>query len=384
MKPDLLIPFNVPYLSDQSYLELMRVIESKHFSGDGDSSTKCNSILSELTGGGKSLLTTSCTAALEMSSLLIDLSPGDEVILPSFTFTSAALAVVNYGATPVFVDIDPTTKNIDVNQVSEAITPKTKAISVVNYAGVACDYESLKAICEKNDLFLIEDNAHGLGARYRGIQLGSFGDFATQSFHETKNVQCGEGGAIVLNNFKYYDKSEILREKGTDRSKFTQGQVNKYQWVDKGSSYLMSEFLAGILLGQLNEFEAIQTRRRNIWEYYSVELKEWAFKSGIKLMQVPMESEQSYHMFYCEAQSLEQRTMLLSKLREKGILAVFHYQSLHSSKAGERFGKTLNKLVHSDNASNLLFRLPLYYDLNDSNVEKIVSELKGIELGTTH
>ena len=384
MKPDLLIPFNVPYLSDQSYLELMRVIESKHFSGDGDSSIKCNSILSELTGGGKSLLTTSCTAALEMSSLLIDLSPGDEVILPSFTFTSAALAVVNYGATPVFVDIDPTTKNIDVNQVSEAITPKTKAISVVNYAGVACDYESLKEICEKNDLFLIEDNAHGLGARYRGIQLGSFGDFATQSFHETKNVQCGEGGAIVLNNFKYSDKSEILREKGTDRSKFTRGQVNKYQWIDKGSSYLMSEFLAGILLGQLNEFEAIQTRRRNIWEYYSVELKEWAFKSGIKLMQVPMESEQSYHMFYCEAQSLEQRTMLLNKLREKGILAVFHYQSLHSSKAGERFGKTQNKLVHSDNASNLLFRLPLYYDLNDTNVEKIVSELKGIELGTTH
>jgi dTDP-4-amino-4,6-dideoxygalactose transaminase len=316
-----------------------------------------------------------------MTSLLVDLQPGDEVILPSFTFTSAALAIVNYGATPVFVDIDPKYKNIDVNQVLDAVTPRTKAISVVNYAGVGCDFNSLREICIQNDLYLIEDNAHGLGAKLDGVPLGSFGDFATQSFHETKNLQCGEGGALIVNDPKFFERAEIIREKGTDRSKFTRGEVNKYQWVDKGSSYLLSEVLAGILLGQLQEFELIQKRRRQIWEYYASELTGWTEKSNVTMMEVPPESEQSFHMFYCETQTPEQRTEILAKLLDEEILAVFHYQSLHSSAAGKRFGRSSMELINSDKASNTLFRLPLYYGLQDSALEKIVETIKSLKLG---
>jgi dTDP-4-amino-4,6-dideoxygalactose transaminase len=381
MKNEKMIPFNIPYFSEKSNLELQRVIESRHYRGDGKSSTNCNELISSLTGGGKSLLTPSCTAALEMTSLLVDLQPGDEVILPSFTFTSAALAIVNYGATPVFVDIDPKYKNIDVNQVLDAVTPRTKAISVVNYAGVGCDFNSLREICIQNDLYLIEDNAHGLGAKLDGVPLGSFGDFATQSFHETKNLQCGEGGALIVNDPKFFERAEIIREKGTDRSKFTRGEVNKYQWVDKGSSYLLSEVLAGILLGQLQEFELIQKRRRQIWEYYASELTGWTEKSNVTMMEVPPESEQSFHMFYCETQTPEQRTEILAKLLDEEILAVFHYQSLHSSAAGKRFGRSSMELINSDKASNTLFRLPLYYGLQDSALEKIVETIKSLKLG---
>ncbi len=249
-----MIPFNVPYVSEASKQYVLEALASRHQQGDGPFTAKASKIVSDLVGGGHVLLTPSCTHALEMASMLANLGPGDEVILPSYTFTSAATAVTKFGATPVFVDIEMETKGIDVNQVREAITPRTKAISWVNYAGVAPDVEGLQSLAKEFNLILIEDNAHGLGGTFKGKPLGSFGDFATQSFHATKNIQCGEGGALIINNRRFIERAEIIREKGTDRSKFIRGEVQRYQWVDQGSSYLLAESLAAILLGSLEKF----------------------------------------------------------------------------------------------------------------------------------
>ena len=263
----------MPYVPEESKKYVLEALESNHQQGDGPFTSKASKIVSNLVGGGHVLLTPSCTHALEMASMLANIGPGDEVILPAYTFTSAATAVTKFGATPVFVDIETETKGIDVSQVREAITPRTKAISWVNYAGVAPDIEGLQSLAKEFNLLLIEDNAHGLGGSYKGRPLGSFGDFATQSFHATKNIQCGEGGALVLNNSKYIDRAEIIREKGTDRSRFIRGEIQKYQWLDEGSSYLLAESLAAVLLGQLEEFSKIQEARESTIERYLIGTK---------------------------------------------------------------------------------------------------------------
>jgi dTDP-4-amino-4,6-dideoxygalactose transaminase len=359
-----LIPFNVPYVPEISKQYVLEALESNHQQGDGPFTIKASKIISDLVGGGCVLLTPSCTHALEMASMLLNLGPGDEVILPSYTFTSAATAVTKFGATPVFVDIDMETKCIDVHQVSEAITPKTRAISWVNYAGAAPDIDGLQRLAGEFGLFLIEDNAHGLGGSYKGKPLGSFGDFATQSFHATKNIQCGEGGALVVNNPKFINRAEIIREKGTDRSQFMRGEVQKYQWVDHGSSYLLAELLAAQLLGQLESFENIQLKRNQIFTTYYEQLSDWAAANGFELPFVNSQDLQSFHMFYLVADTREMRDSLIQKLSSFNIQASFHYQSLADSKFGSNYTKVHKFLGNSEKMSNQLLRLPLYHGLD--------------------
>ena len=295
-----MIPFNVPYVSEASKQYVLEALESNHQQGDGPFTAKASKIVSGLVGGGHVLLTPSCTHALEMASMLADIGPGDEVILPSYTFTSAATAVTKFGAKPVFVDIEMETKGIDVNQVRDAISPRTKAISWVNYAGVAPDIEGLQNLAKEFNLILIEDNAHGLGGSYKGKPLGSFGDFATQSFHATKNIQCGEGGALVINNPNFIERAEIIREKGTDRSKYIRGEIQRYQWVDQGSSYLIAETLAAILVGQLEEFSRIQDLRKAIWRTFYTCLTEKDFQCDSYISKLLLSAQEVSHIFYVE------------------------------------------------------------------------------------
>jgi dTDP-4-amino-4,6-dideoxygalactose transaminase len=367
-----LIPFNVPYVPESSKKHVLEALESNHQQGDGPFTAKALKMVSDLVGGGHVLLTPSCTHALEMASMLANIGPGDEVILPSYTFTSAATAITKFGATPVFVDIEMETKGIDVNQVREAITPKTKAISWVNYAGVAPDIEGLQSLAKEFDLLLIEDNAHGLGGSYKGKPLGSFGDFATQSFHATKNIQCGEGGALVINNSEYAARAEIIREKGTDRSKFLLGQVEKYQWVDKGSSYLLAESLAAVLVGQLECFESIQSARKLIWNKYESLLRDMTNlqKQSSKDIKVNVA-----HMFYLVLENSKIRTDSLRYFRENSVLATSHYQPLHSSIAGRKYGIFKNEFHNSISLSDRILRLPVFVGLTDDDIEKVIQIL---------
>jgi len=362
----------VPELSRKYVLE---VLESNHQQGDGPFTTKAAKMVSDLAGGGHVLLTPSCTHALEMASMLANLGPGDEVILPAYTFTSAATAVTKFGATPVFVDIEMETKVIDVIQARDAITPKTKAISWVNYAGVAPDVEGLQALAKEFDLLLIEDNAHGLGGTYAGKPLGSFGDFATQSFHATKNIQCGEGGALIINNKNYKERAEIIREKGTNRSKFIRNEVKKYQWVDHGSSYLLAEVLAALLLGQLENFEKIQSRREQIFTTYFEQLSNWSKAYDFQLSFVNSQNLNSFHMFYLVANTMQARNSLIQKLSNFDINAAFHYQSLASSTFGRKYARVQKPLAISDQMSNQLVRLPLYYDLDSDSQTTIIKHI---------
>lgn len=365
-----MIPFNKPYVPELSKQYALEVLESNHQQGDGPYTTKASKLLSDLVGGGHVLLTPSCTHALEMASMLADIGPGDEVILPSYTFTSAATAITQFGATPVFVDIDPVTKGIDANQVAEAVTSKTKAISWVNYAGVAPDIDALQSIATNRELLLIEDNAHGLGGSYKGKPLGSFGDFATQSFHATKNIQCGEGGALILNNKNFIERAEVIREKGTDRSKFMDGQVKKYQWVDKGSSYLLAEILAALLLGQLQDFETIQERREFIWA---------SFAEGIlptsRFQLNATDNRNVAHMFFMQMSTAEDRDDLQKYLLSNEIIATSHYQPLSNSIAGFKFGKYKGNLVNSQKTSETLIRLPLWFDMQENSIVKIIQSV---------
>jgi dTDP-4-amino-4,6-dideoxygalactose transaminase len=370
-----LIPFNVPYVPEISKQYVLEALESSHQQGDGPFTGLASKMVSDLVGGGHVLLTPSCTHALEMASMLANLGPGDEVILPSYTFTSAATAVTKFGATPVFVDIEMETKGIDVNQVREAVTPKTKAISWVNYAGVAPDIEGLKAVAKEFNLLLIEDNAHGLGGSFKGKPLGSFGDFATQSFHATKNIQCGEGGALVINNSKFIERAEIIREKGTNRSKFIRGEVQKYQWVDQGSSYLMADVLAAVLLGQLQSLELIQAKRIEIFETYWSSLHEFVDLDEPILQFVQHADSHTAHMFYFVAKSLSARDFIINKLNNNDIQATFHYQSLSNSLFGSPFSTFGKRLGVSQTMSEQLIRLPLYYTLSESDQEKVISTL---------
>ena len=371
-----LIPFNVPYVSEASKQYVLEALASSHQQGDGPFSAKASKMVSDLVGGGHVLLTPSCTHALEMASMLANLGPGDEVILPSYTFTSAATAVTKFGATPVFVDIEIDSKSIDVTQAREAITPNTKAISWVNYAGVAPDIEGLQRLAKEFNLILIEDNAHGLGGTYKGKPLGSFGDFATQSFHATKNIQCGEGGALVINNAKFIERAEIIREKGTNRSNFIRGEVQKYQWVDKGSSYLLADSLAAILLGSLEEFTKIQASRQLISKTYTETLCDWALASNFQLQSQNKSDINSAHMFYLVLESQAERDKFIDYLSKKGIQSTFHYQSLADSKQGKLLKNTGAVSTISQRMSNALLRLPLYPSLSLEKIDIIIDSIK--------
>lgn len=370
-----MIPLNIPYVPEISKKYISEVLDSRHQQGDGLFTKRAADLVSEIVGGGQVLLTPSCTHALEMASMLINLGPGDEVILPSYTFTSAAIAITKFGAKPVFVDVEPDTKGINVNQVREAITAKTKAISWVNYAGVAPDIYAMKELSVEFGIYLIEDNAHGLGGTHNGKPLGSFGDFATQSFHATKNIQCGEGGALVINNEEFLERAEIIREKGTNRSRFVRGEINKYEWVDHGSSYLLAESLSALLVGQLDEFTEIQLKRQKIFDFYKENLKDWSNKYNYELQFTSPGESHTSHMFYLIAESPLIRDMTIEKLKKADVQALFHYQALADSKMGARYATFGKTYTNSQKLTQQLFRLPLYFSLSSNDQERVVAAL---------
>ena len=362
------IPFNRPGLVGKEKEYIQDALDNWHISGNGFFTKKCNTLLEKDLGIIKSLLTTSCTHALEMSAILLDIKPGDEVIVPSFTFVSTVNAFVMRGAKPVFIDIRKDTLNVDESLLEKLITEKTKAIVVVHYAGVGCEMDSIKKIAKQYNIPVIEDNAHGLFGKYKDKYLGSFGTFATQSFHETKNFSCGEGGALLINDENYIERAEIIQEKGTNRSKFFRGQVNKYTWVDVGSSYIPSDILAAFLYAQLEQRDMIQYKRKKIWEQYYNNLEGWASSTDIRLPIIPDDCQQSYHMFYLLMPTLEKRTALIQHLKERDFVSVFHYLPLHLSMMGKKFGGREGDCPVTENVSDRLLRLPFYNDLNINNI----------------
>jgi dTDP-4-amino-4,6-dideoxygalactose transaminase len=369
------IPFNKPGLAGNELAYITDAIAQGQISGDGVFSRKCHALLEQTLGVPKVLLTTSCTHALDMAALLLDIQPGDQVIVPSFTFVSTVNAFVLRGAQPVFVDIHPDTLNLDETRLECLITPHTKAIVPVHYAGVGCEMDVILEIAERNGIAVVEDNAHGLFGRYKGKYLGTFGCMATQSFHETKNLTCGEGGALLINAPEYSQRAEIIREKGTNRSRFFRGQVDKYTWVDIGSSYLPSDLLAAFLYAQLEAREQIQERRRQIWQYYAVHLRDWAQNSGVQMPVVPITREQPYHMFYMLLPSLKQRQALIEHLKARGILSVFHYLPLHLSEMGRQFGGKEGDCPVTEDVSDRLLRLPFYNTLSETEQATIVDAI---------
>lgn len=371
-----MVPFNrlCPVGTEFGYVQ--QAIDQMHTAGDGPFSKKCQALLEQELGAAKILLTTSCTHALELAALLLDLQPGDEVLLPSFTFVSTANAFVLRGARPVFIDIRPDTLNLDESLLESAITPRTKAIAPVHYAGVGCEMDPIMEIAARRRLSVVEDNAHGLMGRYRGKPLGSFGGLAALSFHETKNFTCGEGGALIMNDSVYIDRAEIIREKGTDRSRFFRGQVDKYSWVDIGSSYLPSDLLAAFLYAQLEARSRIQSARRTIWERYHRELRPWADRNDAQLPDIPAHCDQSFHMFYLLLPTLDAREALSAHLRSRGIQSVFHYLPLHLSKMGRAFGGKPGDCRVTESVSDRLLRLPFYNDLDESAQMRVISAVQ--------
>ena len=370
------IPFNRPFATGEEINHIRAAIATPKFCGDGSFSARCQALLEQSLGIQKALLTTSCTHALEMGALLLDIGPGDEVIVPSFTFPSAANAFVLRDAKPIFVDIRADTLNIDESQIDQRITARTRAIFPVHYAGVGCEMDTIMAIARRHQIAVVEDNAHGLYGKYRDRYLGTFGELATLSFHETKNFSCGEGGALLINDAQFNERAEILREKGTDRSRFFRGEVDKYTWVDIGSSYLPSDLLAAFLRAQLEHRDEIQSRRRQIWEAYARELASWAEASGVRLPIVPPECEQSYHMFYVIMPSLESRQALISHLTGLGILAVFHYLPLHLSPMGLRFGGRQGDCPVTEDLSDRLLRFPFFTGMSSSEQSQVIDAVR--------
>lgn len=360
-----MIKFNQPYMTGRELWLISQAHANGHLSGDGKFTKQCHAWLEEHTRCRKALLTHSCTAALEMSALLLDLQPGDEVIMPSFTFVSTANAFVLRGAVPVFVDIRADTLNIDENLIEPAITPRTKAICVVHYAGVSCEMDSIMEIADRHGLTVIEDAAQGIFSTYKGRPLGSIGAFGTLSFHETKNVISGEGGALLINEPTLVERAEVIREKGTNRSKFFRGQVDKYTWVDVGSSYLPGEIIAAFLAAQLEEANEITRRRLSLWNRYH----EWAQsleQDGlVRRPIIPAHCEHNAHMYYLLLPDAERRTAFISRMKNSGVGTVFHYVPLHSSPAGRRFGRTCGELHMTDDMSNRIVRLPLWVGLDE-------------------
>jgi dTDP-4-amino-4,6-dideoxygalactose transaminase len=371
-----MIKFNVPPFIGDEITNIQKAIDSQKICGDGRFTKSCNIWMEEKFNANKVLLTTSCTHALEMAAILADIKPGDEVIMPSYTFVSTADAFVQRGATIVFVDIRPDTMNIDENLIEDAITDKTKAIVVVHYAGVSCEMDTITDIAKRHNLFVVEDAAQGVMSTYKGKALSTIGDFGCYSFHETKNYSMGEGGAILIKDDKYIEKAEITREKGTNRSQFFRGQIDKYTWVDYGSSYLPSELNAAYLYAQLKNADKINENRLNSWNLYYDLLKPLADEGFIELPHIPEGCEHNAHMFYIKAKDLEERTKLIKFMKDNEISLAFHYIPLHSAPAGLKFGRFHGEDVYTTKESDRLVRLPMYYGLSTEEIQYVVKYIK--------
>jgi dTDP-4-amino-4,6-dideoxygalactose transaminase len=376
MANEIHIPFNRPHMVGKELWYIAQAHQAGQLAGDGPFTKKCHAWLEKRTSAKKALLTHSCTAALEMTAMLAGVGPGDEVIMPSFTFVSTANAFVLRGATPVFVDIRPDTLNIDEGRIEDAITPRTKAIVVVHYAGVGCEMDAILEVADRHNLLVIEDAAQGLMARYKGRALGSFGQMATLSFHETKNIVSGEGGALLINDLEFGDRAEIVREKGTNRSQFFRGQVDKYTWVEVGSSYLPGEIIAAFLWAQLEEATPITTQRLLLWERYHEAFAELEATDRLRRPIVPPHCEHNAHMYYLLLPSLDARTKFIDSLRSSGVQGVFHYVPLHSAPAGKMYGRAFGSMKHTDSISDRLVRLPMWPDLGLQQQTVIAAVLK--------
>jgi len=372
---DIRIPFNRSSLQGRELEYILQTITIGQIAGDQAFSKKCQAMLEQTLGVKRALVSTSCTHALETTALLLDLQPGDEVIVPSFTFVSTANAFALRGARILFADVRPDTLNLDERQLESLITLRTKAIVPVHYAGVGCEMDAILAIARRHGIAVVEDNAHGLFGKYKGRWLGTFGGMATQSFHETKNITCGEGGALLINDEKFVERAEIIREKGTNRSRFFRGQVDKYSWVDVGSSYVMSDILAAFLYAQLEVWESIQARRRGIWQRYHAALADWCSAKGVRQPFVPEHCEQAWHMYYLLLPSLDVRRKLIAHLKARGILAVFHYLPLHLSEYGRRWGGKTGDCPVTEDVSERLLRLPFYNTLDEATQARVIAAI---------
>jgi dTDP-4-amino-4,6-dideoxygalactose transaminase len=369
------IPFNCSSLNGRELEYIFQTITIGQIAGDQTFSRKCHQMLESTLGVKKALVTTSCTHALEMSAILLGIEAGDEVIVPSFTFVSTPNAFVMRGAKPIFCDVRPDTLNLDESKLEALITPNTKAIVPVHYAGVACEMDAILAIAAKHGVPVVEDNAHGLFGKYKGRWLGTLGCMATQSFHETKNITCGEGGALLINDERFIERAEIIREKGTNRARFFRGQVDKYSWVDVGSSYVMSDVLAAFLYAQLEVWQVIQKRRQQIWGRYHTELADWSAANDIRQPVVTSDCEQAHHMYYLLLPSLERRTALIAHLKAQGILAVFHYLPLHLSEFAARWGGKAGDCPVTEDVSDRLLRLPFFNSITDDQQGFVIESL---------
>lgn len=371
------IGFNIPFLTGNEFRNIKIACDSIHLSGDGSFTKKCHDLLENNINGRKALLTHSCTGALEISALLLEIKRGDEIIMPSYTFVSTANAFVLRGGVPVFIDIRPDTLNIEEKQIEKAITPKTKAIVVVHYAGVSCEMDSILQIAKRHNLFVIEDAAQAILASYKGKPLGSMGDFGCMSFHETKNIHCGEGGALLINNAKYIESADIIREKGTNRSKFFRGEVDKYRWVDIGSSYLPGELTAAFLAAQLEHAEEITQKRLDVWNKYHKIFQDLEKTEKVRRPIIPKECEHNGHIYYLLINKKYNRDRVLHKMNELGVNAVFHYQPLHSSPAGKKYGKHSSHLTVTDDISERIIRLPMWigFDQHERVSEALIKSL---------
>ena len=374
------IPFNKPALIGDEFAYMEQAQRNGHMSGDGPFTRQCHQLLEDQLDVPKVLLTTSCTHALEMSALLLSIEKGDEVIIPSFTFVSTVNAFVLRGAQPVFIDIRPDTLNLNEQQLESLITSRTKAIIPVHYAGVGCEMDTIMEVAHHHDIAVVEDNAHGLYGKYRGQYLGTFGRLATQSFHETKNFTCGEGGALLINDSDLIRRAEILREKGTNRSRFFRGQVDKYTWVDVGSSYLPADILAAFLYAQLENRETIQFIRQRIWETYDRELRDWSAANDVIQPTVPEHCEQSYHLYYLLLPTLDARQAFIAHLKQRNILSVFHYLPLHLSEMGQQFGGREGDCPVTEDVSDRLVRLPFYNSLSVGEQEQVIEAICEFEV----
>jgi dTDP-4-amino-4,6-dideoxygalactose transaminase len=370
-----ILPFNKSSLVGRELEFIFQTISNGQIAGDQMFSKKCHGLLKEVLQVRSALVTTSCTHALEMAAILLNIQPGDEVILPAFTFVSTANAFVLRGAQPVFCDIRSDTLNLDESKLEELITPRTRAIVPVHYAGVGCEMEEILEIAGRHGVAVVEDNAHGLFGKYRGRWLGTFGCMATQSFHETKNITCGEGGALLINEERFIERAEIIREKGTNRARFFRGQVDKYSWVDVGSSYVMSDVLAAFLYGQLEKWEEIQSRRRSIWQCYDAELADWAAENGVRRPVVPEHCEQAWHMYYLLMPSLQARTEFIERLKSKGIMAVFHYLPLNRSAFASRLASAAADCPVTEDVSDRIVRLPFYSDMTKEESKYVIKNI---------
>jgi dTDP-4-amino-4,6-dideoxygalactose transaminase len=370
------IPFNRSSLQGRELEYIFQTISAGQIAGDQTFSKKCHALLEDVLGVPKALVTTSCTHALEMAAILLDIEPGDEIIVPDFTFVSTPNAFVLRGAKAVFCDVRPDTLNLDEAKLEALISPRTKAIVPVHYAGVGCEMDEIMRIAEKHAIPVVEDNAHGLFGKYKGRWLGTFGSLATQSFHETKNITCGEGGALLINDTRFTERAEIIREKGTNRTRFFRGQVDKYSWCDIGSSYVMSDVLAAFLFAQLEAWRGIQARRQAVWERYDAELAGWCAQTGTRRPVVPAHCEQAWHMYYLLLPSLEMRTALIAHLKAQGIHAVFHYLPLHLSEYAKRWGGKPGDCPVTEDVSDRLLRLPFHNSLTEADQGVVIKTIE--------